>query len=281
MIGQITLVNNRNNQRVNLPLDEGPIDFKQATAAWQTFERYAQTPATFWRPGDSVGEMSVKVFWDTDPSVNINAEWQEILDLYKPLDGQGNTVRQPPSLTVLGTPFTDVHKMKWVITSANVTDYQLWANGSFMQLFAEINFLGYYPADDPIVKPALAAAGFAGKTTKSKTYITVAGDTLYKIASKVLGDPQKWKLIRDANSSAIRKKLPTHPGKKVKAGLKIKVPAQPSKATAPRTKRKRQSKKKLWPLKRVKRSGKRKQKGSLSKKHGCQFLLCHKTFCGR
>ena len=45
-----------------------------------------------------------------------------------------------------------------------------------------------------------------------RSYTVVAGDSLSKIAKRVYGDPQKWRVIYEANRSLIKNPDLIHPG---------------------------------------------------------------------
>ncbi len=49
-----------------------------------------------------------------------------------------------------------------------------------------------------------------------RTYTVVAGDSLSKIAKKLYGDSQKWRLIFDANQDLIKNPDLIHPGQTFK-----------------------------------------------------------------
>jgi nucleoid-associated protein YgaU len=54
-----------------------------------------------------------------------------------------------------------------------------------------------------------------GKAAGGKTYVVQKGDTLSSIAQKFYGDKKKWKVIWDANKSAVPNKDKLAPGTKL------------------------------------------------------------------
>ncbi len=46
----------------------------------------------------------------------------------------------------------------------------------------------------------------------ARTYTVVSGDSLSKIAKRVYGDPQKWRVIYEANRNLIKNPDLIHPG---------------------------------------------------------------------
>ena len=48
--------------------------------------------------------------------------------------------------------------------------------------------------------------------SSGRTYTVVAGDSLSKIAKRVYGNPQKWRVIYEANRSLIKNPDLIHPG---------------------------------------------------------------------
>ena len=81
------------------------------------------------------------------------------------------------------------------------------------------------PEPPPLLKPAsLAVAATdpatatAPVTAATRTYVVQPGDSVYRIAERVYGDPEQWKKIRDANKDRL------DPGNQVRAGQVLVIP---------------------------------------------------------
>jgi len=79
----------------------------------------------------------------------------------------------------------------------------------------------------PLLKPAEPAATVEPDSARpppipspaaTRTYVVQPGDSVYRIAERVYGDPEQWKKIRDANKDRLG------PGNQVRAGQVLLIP---------------------------------------------------------
>jgi nucleoid-associated protein YgaU len=55
-------------------------------------------------------------------------------------------------------------------------------------------------------------------TAATRTYVVQPGDSVYRIAERVYGEPDQWKKIRDANKDRLG------PGNQLRAGQVLVIP---------------------------------------------------------
>ena len=72
------------------------------------------------------------------------------------------------------------------------------------------------PAAEP--EPAATRPAAAPITAATRTYVVQPGDSVYRIAERVYGDPMQWKKIRDANKDRLG------PDNQVRVGQVLVIP---------------------------------------------------------
>lgn len=132
--------------------------------------------------------------------------------------GKGGGKHEPPRLTLDGPgnlipPSEDI---KWVIEDIAWGDALVNSRGNRIRQAATVTLLQYV-RDNSLHAVSVANRRRATHRRRRRTYRWREGDTLRKVAKKLLGDPGDAKKLRKANPKI-------HDWRHLKAGTTIKVP---------------------------------------------------------
>lgn len=213
------------NREIRFPILPERIKYKSGEAAFVTYDIMNRGEVSV-----PTGTGLARIGWEAefpgegrseDPSVR--GEWKvpkHYHDILEDWKANGTII----NILVIGYPFNiDVY----------VSTYEAEAYGAFGDLAYQIEFKEARDITINTTKVETAGGNSSSSqrpTTETNTYTIVSGDSLWKIAKKLLGHGSKWKIIYNANKDIIestaksRGYKSSNNGRWIFPGVKLTIP---------------------------------------------------------
>lgn len=189
--------------------DESPPKFVAGFGGWEVLDRPKRTGATRWA-GKAPLAMDVAILFDgfiqSDP---VEAEITRLMHMaWAPAIND-----EPPKVRVSGGTPGDT--FTWLVNDLSWGDNQIWDfyRGSMVRFRQDVVVHLLQSVD---VNLAAVARPHVGGKVSPRYYTVKRGDTLQKIAVKMYGDREKWKVIAKANK--------IRDPRKIRVGQRLKIP---------------------------------------------------------
>lgn len=145
------------------------------------------SPVTQFGSGEAAS-LSMELLFDTyEEGLDVRKEYTDKLDALLEVDEELHT---PPIVRVV---WGNVTEYKWILESANKQFTMFLSGGTPVRARVDVTFKEYKPPDEQRREPPRSSAD------RTKVWRVTEGDTLWSIASKEYGDPEKWRTIATAN----------------------------------------------------------------------------------
>jgi hypothetical protein len=189
---------------------ELPQVSSERAGGWRTIDRPQLRPLVAW-DGHQPLKVDLKLLLDGHAINRSVAPEQDALRRIA-YDVPAGGPRRPPWLRVIGRmPYAD-SSIKWVIDALGFED-QIYHRGDVTRTVASVTLLEFV---SPEIRQRIDKRKKSARATSHKWR---QGDTLHKLARKLLGDQRRWREIDKANPKIKN-------WSKVKVGTTITIPAK-------------------------------------------------------
>lgn len=198
--------------------DPEKFPFTPGVGGWNRVQRPQQVEAIEWA-GTPASEIPFDLWFDGYPDTSVEHQVGQLEAWGQP----GRNGSPPPVLQLL---YAGLLNYRWVLNGLTPVSEIRRSDGQRVQACMTVTLLehvglGDRPSSADSVRRSAFTPGLgpaAVVVAKTRTYVVKAGDTLPKIAARLLGKAARWKDIAKINQ--IR-----DPAVKLKVGRKLKIPA--------------------------------------------------------
>lgn len=192
-----------------IPLGDGQVKKSEGFGGWAEIDRPRDVSMTEWQ-GSKPFKLNVPIMFD---GLSANVSQEDNIDRLENLGYKLPGQKEPPIINIGGVVFGKLTFWRWVIQNIDWGDSIRREDGVRLRQPGVVTLQQYVASDTIRIINA-----HHSKHKRSRSYTVKKGDTLQKIAAKLLKKSSRWKDI--ANLNNIRDP------KKIKVGQRLKVPVK-------------------------------------------------------
>lgn len=180
---------------ITIPMGDGAALPTGGLGGWTLLERQDDVNATIWEGQEPLTE-DVPLLLDGYPDESVQREWNTVKKLGRDANGE----RKPPVFRVHGP--LDHDGKAWVLPAGGIeinADRVIKRDdGDLLRIEFVLHLLEYVAPDEVRLRGKHKTRQGLDRA-EALTYVVRKGDTLQKIATRLLGNPARWKEIGQRN----------------------------------------------------------------------------------